>query len=140
VSGTNSLSPFDQFVNYDKKFSNIGPWSSHNNIDPSSEGFNLILNVDSADNEKNRNNWSTKVSLKLVNLGPMIFDFIYLQISVMSLANFSSLVLCLRVRPGAYPRAQLYASLRWALALSKNITLGWKRLPRTKTLAYYKHS
>jgi hypothetical protein len=32
------------------------------------------------------------------------------------------------------------ASLRKAMGLLENIRLGWKLLPRTNTIAYYKHS
>jgi hypothetical protein len=46
------------------------------------------------------------------------------------------LVLCLRVRRGAYPTVEHLKdpSLRYALALSANIRLGWKSLPETNTL------
>jgi len=45
------------------------------------------------------------------------------------------------VRLGAYPRVENLngASLGQALALSENIRLGWKGLPGTNTLAYYKN-
>ncbi len=55
------------------------------------------------------------------------------------MASISSLVKCLWVRPGAYPRVELKkgASLGQAPALPAKIRLGWKRLPVTNTLSYY---
>jgi len=45
------------------------------------------------------------------------------------------------VRPGAYPREEhlKVVSLGQAPALLANIRLGWKGLPGTNTLAYYKN-
>jgi len=60
----------------------------------------------------------------------------------LSLPSLSSLVLSLKIRPGAYPRVEHLkgASLRKALALPANISLGWKGLAGTTTLAYHKNS
>ncbi len=58
-------------------------------------------------------------------------------------ASLSSLVYCLRVRPGAYPREEHVkgTSLKGRLlALPTNIRPGWNALPGTNTLAYYEHS
>ncbi len=53
-------------------------------------------------------------------------------------ASISSLVSCFWVKSGAYLRVENLevASLGSTPALSTNIKLGWKCLPRTKTLNY----
>ncbi len=53
----------------------------------------------------------------------------------------SSIVHCLRARPGAYPRVEHLkgASIGQVLALPTNIRLGYKGLPGTNTLAYYEN-
>jgi hypothetical protein len=45
-------------------------------------------------------------------------------------------------KAGAYPSEApfRYSTLNRLLALPTNISLAWKGLPRTDTLAYYKHS
>jgi hypothetical protein len=54
------------------------------------------------------------------------------------MASFSSLVLCLWVRPGAYPRVEhMKGASHWVGPA--NIILGWKGLPGTNTLAYYEN-
>jgi hypothetical protein len=60
------------------------------------------------------------------------------KLDCVSLAILSTLVYCLRVRPGAYPRVEhlKFASLRLAPALLANIRLHGKGLPRTNKLAY----
>jgi hypothetical protein len=63
------------------------------------------------------------------------------KLECLSLASFSSLVMCLWVRPGAYPRVEhLGASLSLASALPANTRLGWKVSPGTNTLAYYENT
>jgi hypothetical protein len=67
----------------------------------------------------------------------------------MNVRNKLVLVPCMHFKPsmwvrlGAHPiveHLQLQgASLGYASALFTNITLGWKGLPRTNTLAYYEH-
>ncbi len=44
-------------------------------------------------------------------------------------------------KPGAYPRVEHLkgAALEEAVALLANIRLGWKGLPGTNTLAFYKN-
>jgi hypothetical protein len=63
------------------------------------------------------------------------------KLECLSLSSLSSLVQCYWVRPGAYPRVEhlKVASHGKTLALSANIRLGWKGLPGTNTLAYYKN-
>jgi hypothetical protein len=58
----------------------------------------------------------------------------------LSLATFSSLVLYLQVRPGAYTRVEHLkgASLGKAPALLENIRLDYKSLPGANVLANYK--
>jgi hypothetical protein len=55
------------------------------------------------------------------------------------LARLSSLVQCLRVRQGYYPKGEqlTVAPLEWTLALFTYITLGWKGMRGTNTLAFY---
>ncbi len=55
------------------------------------------------------------------------------------MARLSSLVQCLRIRPGAYPRVEhlTVASLGQALTLPTNSILGWKGLPGINPLVYY---
>jgi hypothetical protein len=57
-------------------------------------------------------------------------------------ASLTSIVYCLWVRPGAYPKVEHLkgAFLASALDLVANIRLGWLGLPGTKTLACYKFS
>ncbi len=64
------------------------------------------------------------------------------KLECLSLANFSSLVQCLRVRLEPIRVKHLSRALLWGrlLALSRNFRLGWKNLPETGTLAYYKNS
>jgi hypothetical protein len=66
----------------------------------------------------------------------------YSKLEQLPLAILSSLVYCLQVRPGAYPRVenQKGASLGQALALTANIRLSWKGLEGTNALAYYEKS
>jgi hypothetical protein len=56
-----------------------------------------------------------------------------------SLASLSSLVQCLWIRSGAYPRVEHLsgASFEQAAALPSDIRLSSKGLPRTNALAYY---
>jgi hypothetical protein len=56
--------------------------------------------------------------------------------------RFSSIVYCLRVRPGAYPTAEHMKSAlpEYTLALFLNIRLSWKSLPGTNALAYSENS
>ncbi len=51
---------------------------------------------------------------------------------------FQPRLMFVRVAPGAHPRVEHLkgASLGQAPALTTNITLGWKGLPGTNTLAY----
>jgi hypothetical protein len=60
----------------------------------------------------------------------------------MFLEYFSILVKCFRVRPRACHRLENLkgALVRSTPVLTTNIRLGWKGLPGTSTLAYYKHS
>ncbi len=60
----------------------------------------------------------------------------------LSLASLSSLVYGLWARPRAYPRVEHLkdSSIGYALALPTNNRLGWKGLPGTNALAYYKNS
>ncbi len=58
-----------------------------------------------------------------------LFTNIRNKFKCLSPADLSSLVLCLWVMPGAYPRVE---HLKVA-----NSRLGWKGLPGTNTLAYY---
>ncbi len=51
------------------------------------------------------------------------------KLECLSLAIRSSLVLCLWVRPGAYPRVQHLKGASLGSALTPNIKLGWKGLP-----------
>jgi len=71
---------------------------------------------------------------------PKFTDFRY-KLECLFLASLSNLVQCLWVRSGAYPSVEHLksASLRQTLALFTNITLSWKGLPGTNTLAYYKN-
>jgi hypothetical protein len=58
------------------------------------------------------------------------------------MASLSSLDYCLWARPGAYPIVEhLKGPLRgYVPTLQTDIRLGWKGLPWTNTLAYYKNS
>jgi len=60
---------------------------------------------------------------------------------VLSLARLSTLLYCLWVRLGAYPRVEHRkdAPLRLAVALLANNRLGWSGFQRANTLAYYKN-
>jgi hypothetical protein len=57
------------------------------------------------------------------------------------MASLSSLVYCLSVTSGAYPRVEHLkgASLVYPPVLSTNIRLGWRGLLGTNTLAYYEN-
>jgi hypothetical protein len=59
----------------------------------------------------------------------------------MSMASLSSLVQCLFVKQEPTLLKNLFSAplLDWLLALPKNNELGWKGLPWTNTLAYYKN-
>ncbi len=62
--------------------------------------------------------------------------------SVLSLSILSSLVKYLWVRPGACPSKAppKFSTLGRLLALPTNMTLGWRYLLGTNTIAYYEHS
>jgi hypothetical protein len=70
----------------------------------------------------------------------VIYDY-YPKVRMFSLGGLFSLVKCFWVGQGAYPRVEYLksTSLGDALALLANIILGWKGLPGTSTIAYYKH-
>ncbi len=59
----------------------------------------------------------------------------------LSLASLFRIVYCWWVRLEAYPRVDYLkgASLGQALALPATTRLGWKGLPRTNTLVYYRN-
>jgi hypothetical protein len=63
------------------------------------------------------------------------------KLECLFLAGLSSLVKCLRVRPGAYLGVEQLkgALLRYAPALVENIRLGKKMLPGKIALALHKH-
>ncbi len=71
------------------------------------------------------------ISLSLEGLYYKTFNGRNLRILIiresLSMTSLDSLILCLWVRPGAYP------------TLPVNIRLGWKALPGTNTLAYYEN-
>jgi hypothetical protein len=58
------------------------------------------------------------------------------------MASLSSLVYCLWARPGAYLIVEHLkgSSIEEVPALQTDIRLGWKGLPWTNIIAYYKHS
>ncbi len=55
------------------------------------------------------------------------------------MSSITSLVKCLQVRPGAYPRVEHLKGplLGKAPALPANLRLGWRGLPGKNILAYY---
>jgi hypothetical protein len=77
----------------------------------------------------------------------MLQNFIQAQVTTFSnklerllLANLSSRVKCLWVRPVAYPRVEDLKGASLGLAPASNIRLGWKGLSGTNALAYYEKS
>jgi hypothetical protein len=58
------------------------------------------------------------------------------KLECLSLASFYSLVKCLSIRHGDYPRMEhLKSATRVGSSISSKHRLGWKSLPGTNTLA-----
>ncbi len=65
------------------------------------------------------------------------------KLECLFLTSLSSLVYCLRVWPGGYPRVEHVRGTLLKgrlLTLTTNTRLGWKGMPGINTLAYYEHS